>query len=199
MGLAAMQPRFLEAVGIPLGDARPDPMQLLLKEALNYVVFIPWSAGTMFEFERDLYAGELSPDRWNQRWWELTAKYQGIAPPTLRPETLCDAATKTHIVDDPAAYYDYALSFVLLFQLHDHIARQILKQDPRDTNYYGSRAAGAYLRGILEKGATKEWRGVLREATGSDLSARPMLEYFEPLMEWLKRQNAGRKPALQAY
>ncbi len=199
MGLAAMQPRFLEAVGIPLGDARPDPMQLLLKEALNYVVFIPWSAGTMFEFERDLYAGELSPDRWNQHWWELTAKYQGIAPPTLRPETLCDAATKTHIVDDPAAYYDYALSFVLLFQLHDHIARQILKQDPRDTNYYGSRAAGAYLRGILEKGATKEWRGVLREATGSDLSARPMLEYFEPLMEWLKRQNAGRKPALQAY
>lgn len=199
MGLAAMQPRFIEGVGIPLGAQRPDPTKLLLKEALNYVVFIPWSAGTMFEFEKDLYAGELPQSQWNRRWWELAAKYQGIAPPVERPETLCDAATKTHIVDDPAGYYDYALSFVLLFQLHDHISRQLLKQDPHDTNYYGRREAGAYLRGILEKGATEDWRAVLREATGSDLTARPMVEYFEPLMAWLKKENAGRKPALKAY
>ena len=199
MGLAAMQPRFIEGVGIPLGAQRPDPTKLLLKEALNYVVFIPWSAGTMFEFEKDLYAGELPQSQWNRRWWELAAKYQGIAPPVERPETLCDAATKTHIVDDPAGYYDYALSFVLLFQLHDHISRQLLKQDPHDTNYYGRREVGAYLRGILEKGATEDWRAVLREATGSDLTARPMVEYFEPLMAWLKKENAGRKPALKAY
>ena len=34
------------------------------------------------------------------------------------------------------------------------------------------------------------------EATGSDLSAQPMLDYFEPLMGWLEEQNRGRTHTL---
>jgi peptidyl-dipeptidase A len=196
MGLAAMQPRFIAAVGLPTGDKAPDPMQLLFKEALNYAVFIPWSAGTMFNFEKELYADELAPERWNARWWELAAKYQGIAPPTPRDERWCDAATKTHINDDPAGYYDYALSFVLLFQLHDHIANKILHESPRDTNYFGRKDVGAYIASILEPGASVDWRELLREKTGAELSARAMLEYFAPLQKWLVEQNKGRKHTL---
>ena len=72
-------------------------------------------------------------------------------PPGERPEAYCDAASKTHINNDAAQYYDYALSYVTLFQLHDHIATRILKQDPRATNYYGSKETGEFLAGILEK------------------------------------------------
>lgn len=197
MGLAAMQPRFVESIGLSTGGTKPDAQRLLLREALNYVVFIPWSTGTMFEFEKALYADELSPDAWNAKWWELAAKYQGIAPPTARGEEWCDAATKTHINDDPAAYYDYALSFVLLFQLHDHIAREILHEDPRDTNYFGRKDVGEFLRSILTPGGSADWRALLREKTGSDLSAAAMLSYFEPLRAYLKEQNAGRKPSLK--
>jgi peptidyl-dipeptidase A len=198
MGLAAMQPRFVEAIGLKAGPkaTKADPMRLLLQEALNYVVFIPWSTGTMFSFEKDLYYGELEPERWNARWWELAARYQGIAPPAPRGEEFCDAATKTHVNDDPAGYYDYALSFVLLFQLHGHISREILEQDPRDTNYFGSRAVGDYLAAILRPGATADWRAMLRKATGSDLSAQPMVDYFAPLLPWLREQNKGRKATL---
>ena len=196
MGLAAMQPRFIGEVGLETGGTKPDPMRLLLKEALNYAVFIPWSAGTMFQFEKALYADELPSEVWNRRWWELVARYQGIAPPEPRGERFCDAATKTHINDDPAGYYDYALSFVLLFQLHDHIARSILHEDPRDTNYYGKKEIGDFLRTIMRPGSSVDWRTMLREATGSELSAKPMLEYFAPLMEWLKKENQGRKATL---
>lgn len=195
MGLAAMQPRFVERIGLSAGE-KADPMQLLLKEALNYVVFIPWSTGTMFQFEKELYFDELPPERWNARWWELAARYQGIAPPTQRGEEFCDAATKTHINDDPAGYYDYALSFVLLFQLHDTIARRILREDPRDTCYFGDRRVGEFLAGLMKPGASADWRELLREATGSDLSAKPMLEYFEPLRRWLVERNAGRTHTL---
>jgi peptidyl-dipeptidase A len=173
-------------------------MQLLLKEALNYVVFIPWSTGTMFFFEKELYHDELAPERWNARWWELAAKYQGIAPPSPRGEQFCDPATKTHINDDPAGYYDYALSFVLLFQLHDHIAKKILHQDPRDTNYYGNAEVGAFLASILRPGMSVDWRELLREKTGEDLSARAMVDYFAPLSKWLAEQNRGRKSTLSA-
>jgi peptidyl-dipeptidase A len=196
MGLAAMQPRFVEAVGLGAGGAKPDAIQLLLQSALNYAVFIPWSAGTMFTFEKELYANELPPERWNARWWELVAQYQGIAPPSARGEEFCDAATKTHINDDPAGYYDYALSYVLLFQLHDHIAREILHQDPRDTNYFGETKVGEFLRSILRPGMSVDWKEMLEEKTGSSLSAEPMLRYFAPLMAWLKEQNKGRKATL---
>jgi peptidyl-dipeptidase A len=196
MGLAAMQPRFIAAVGLETGDAKPDPMQLLLKEALNYVVFIPWSTGTMFSFEKELYADELPPERWNARWWELAAKYQGIEPPSPRGEQWCDAATKTHINDDPAGYYDYALSFVLLFQLHDHIAKKILHEDPHDTSYYGRKEVGEFLGSMMRPGSSADWRELLRAKTGSDLSAKAMVDYFEPLRAWLVEQNRGRKATL---
>lgn len=201
MGLAAMQPRFVETVGLADlsqrgSGAKPDPLQILLQSALNYAVFIPWSAGTMFTFEKELYADELPSERWNARWWELAAKYQGIAPPAPRGEEFCDAATKTHVNDDPAGYYDYALSFVLLFQLHDHIAREILHQDPRDTNYFGRKDVGAFLRGILTPGMSVDWKELLRAKTGRSLSAEPMLRYYAPLMEWLRRENAGRTATL---
>ena len=123
-------------------------------------------------------------------------RFQGIAPPTERDERWCDAATKTHINNDPAEYYDYALSFVLLFQLHDHIAREILGEDPRDTNYFGREDVGAFLASIMSPGASVDWRELLREKTGSDLSARAMVDYFAPLMSWLQEQNRGREHTL---
>ncbi len=196
MELAALQPRFVAHIGLGAGKPKLDPMQALLKEALNYVVFIPWSTGTMFYFEKELYADELDPGRWNARWWELAARYQGIAPPEPRDERYCDAATKTHINDDPAEYYDYALSTVLLFQLHDHIARKILGEDPHDTNYFGRKEIGEFLRSILAHGATVGGQELLRERTGETLSARAMRDYFEPLRVWLVEQNRGRTHTL---
>lgn len=193
MGLAALQPRFLAGRGLTPANAAPDSIAQMLQEALDYVVFIPWSAGTMTRFEHALYAEGLPPDQWNRRWWELVAKYQGIVPPSPRDERWADGLTKTHINDDPGQYYDYALSYALLFQLHDHIARDILKQNPHNTDYYGSRATGDFLRHLMAPGASRPWRDVLKETTGHGLDARAMVDYFQPLYEWLKEQNKGRK------
>jgi peptidyl-dipeptidase A len=196
MGFAAMQQPFLSDIGLLPQNAVVDETEALLKEALNYVVFIPWSAGVMTEFERDLYARDLPVGQFNERWWELVEKYQGIAPPTRRGEEYCDAASKTHIIDDAAQYYDYALSYVLLFQFHDHIARNILQQDTRATSYFASREVGEFLRGMLRVGETRDWRELLRETLGGDISAKPMLEYFAPLMTHLRTVNAGRRYTL---
>jgi peptidyl-dipeptidase A len=196
MGLAAMQKPFLEGIGLFPENTATDSMQTLLHEALNYIVFIPWSAGVMTDFENALYGENLPPAQYNSKWWELVEKYQGIVPPDERSPDLCDAATKTHIIDDAAQYYDYAISYVLLFQIHDHIAREILHEDPHSTNYYGHKEVGDYLKTILTPGATKDWRQLTREATGTDLSAQAMLRYFDPLMKYLQEQNKGRKYTL---
>ncbi|MBK7571203.1 MAG: M2 family metallopeptidase [Bacteroidetes bacterium] len=196
MGLAAMQKPFVAGLGLVDSTTKIDETRQLLKNALHYVVFIPWSTGTMSMFEHDLYANNLPTDQWNKRWWELAKTYQGIVPPTDRSEEFCDAATKTHINDDPAGYYDYAISFILLFQVHDHISKNILHQDPHNTNYFGNKEVGKFIQEIMKPGSSEDWRKLLKDKTGEDLSARAMLDYFSPLMVWLKEENKGRKYTL---
>ncbi len=196
MGMAAMQKPYLIGRGLINENAHTDSIRQLLKEALQHVVFIPFSAGVMSEFEKALYADNLPPDQFNKKWWELAKQYQGIVPPTERGEEYCDAATKTHINDDAAQYYDYALSTVLMFQLHQHIAGKILKQSPTATNYFGNKEIGDFLKEMMRPGASRNWRDVLKDATGEDMNAKAMLRYFEPLMDWLKRENKGRKYTL---
>jgi len=196
LGSASMQKAFLQGRQLVAADVETDEMQSLLKEALEQVVFIPWSAGVMTHFEHDLYAGKFGPDEYNARWWEYVELFQGVAPSEPRDESHCDPATKTHINDDAAQYYDYALSYVILHQLHQYIAREILGQDPHNTDYYGREDVGAFIHGILRVGATRDWRELLREAVGDDISALPMLSYYAPLMSWLEEQNTGRQHAL---
>ena len=81
---------------------------------------------------------------------------------------------------------------MLFRSLHDHIARKILHQSPRSCNYANNKEVGAFLKSIMVKGGTENWRKVLRDATGEDLSTRAMADYFKPLMTWLEQQNQGR-------
>src|SRR5687767_5248811 len=192
MELASGQRRFLANRGLIRPNVAPDSIQSLLKEALQYVVFMPFSTGTMTRFEHELYSKNLSPDQFNAKWWELARKYQGIAPPTPRGEQYADALTKTHINDDAGQYYDYALSQALLFQLHNHIATNILRQNPHDTDYYGNRQVGDFLKALMAPGASRPWREVLKETTGQELNAQAMVQYFAPLYNWLREQNKGR-------
>ncbi len=196
IGLASLQRRALVDRGLIPETAKVDGMQKLLQEALNYVVFVPWAAGTMPRWEHAFYAEKLPADSLNAAWWAIAERYQGIAPPTARGEEYADALTKTHINDNPAFYYSYAVAQALLFQLHDHIAREILKQDPHDTDYYGHTDVGDFLKTIMAPGASRPWREVLQQSTGRTLDARAIVDYFQPLYEWLKQQNQGRTATL---
>lgn len=196
MGMASLQKPFLQGLDMMDKNAKTNDTLLLLKEALEYVVHIPWGSGTMTEFEYNLYSKNLPENQYNKLWWEVAKRLQGIVPPMERGEEYCDAATKTHINDDPAQYYDYSMSNVLLFQFHSHIAKNILKQAPNATNYWGNKEIGSFLQGVMKPGASVDWREHLKKSVGEDFSARAMLDYFMPLMPYLKRMNAGRKYSL---
>jgi len=191
--IASLQTPYLREIGVLPEEMKIDKIKWLLKEALDNVIFIPWSAGVMTHFEYELYEKNLSKDQFNKRWWELVEKYQGIVPPKKRGEEYCDAATKTHINNDPAQYYDYAVAKLLQYQFHDYICKNILKTSPNEANYYNNKEVGAYLKSILSKGKTGDWRKLLKEKTGEELSARAMLSYFQPLIDFLEKENKGRK------
>jgi len=197
IALAAGQTPYLQQMGLLPADYQEDDTATLLDTALAHSIpFMFWASGTMTHWEHDAYARGLAPSEWNARWWEHVANYQGVEPPQgagSRGEEWCDPATKTHINDNPCYYYSYAIATVLKFQFHDHIARKILKQPPQKCNYAGNREVGAFLSKMLAAGGTRDWRALLRETTGEDLSTRAMKDYFAPLQAWLEKENAGRQ------
>jgi peptidyl-dipeptidase A len=194
ISLASSQLPYLQSRGVLPVEFKADKTAFLLDDALSRSIpFIYFSCGTMPHLEADIYAHNLPPDEWNARWWKYVSDFQGVEPPQLRGENWCDAATKTHINDNPAYYYNYAFATVFKFQLHDYIARKILHQLPQSCNYANNKEVGTWLNNILKKGGTEDWRKVLKEATGEDISTRAMMDYFKPLMAWLEEQNKGRQ------
>lgn len=191
--LASGMAPYLKQLGILPADFKVDENAFLLNNALvPGVPFIFWASGVMAHWEADVYAKNLPADQWNARWWQYVRDFQGVEPPAARGEEWCDAATKTHINDTPCYYYSYAIAQVFKYQLNDYIAKHIRKQPPQSCNYAGNKEVGDFFRKIMEKGKTEDWRQVLKEATGEELSTRAMVEYYAPLMKWLQEQNKGR-------
>ncbi len=194
IALASSQVPYLQSRGVLPLEFDADKTAFLLDDALaRSIPFIYFSCGVMPHWEADIYAHNLPPDQWNAGWWKYVSDFQGIEPPSPRSEEFCDAATKTHINDNPAYYYNYAFATVFKFQLHHYIALKILHQPPQSCNYADNKEVGAWLNNILKKGGTEDWRKVLKEATGEDISTRAMMDYFKPLMSWLEEQNKGRQ------
>ncbi len=191
--IASTQPSYLREIGILPADKKIDSTQWLLNQALEEApVFLPWSAGVMTEFEHDLYEKNLPEGEFNHRWWELVAKYQGIDPPAAVGVDRCDACTKTHINDDPAQYYDYALAHMMKYQLHQYICRNIVHSEPHDCDYSGNKKVGEFLMSIMRLGKTRDWRSVFQDATGEPMGSSGVISYFAPVENYLNEQNKGR-------
>ncbi|MBU8871616.1 MAG: M2 family metallopeptidase [Gemmatimonadales bacterium] len=191
--LAARQIPYLEEVGVLPKEETPEEIRWLMSQALTGpVVSIPFLSGTMAHWEHDLYEEDLPRHQFNTRYWEYAGRYQGLKPAVSRGEEYCDPAALPLLHLEPACAYDKAIAEVIMHQLHSFICRDILKQGLREANYAGNRKVGMLLHSIMEPGATRDWAQVLRQATGEAISAQGMVDYYQPLLEWLQIQNQGR-------
>ena len=172
--LASQQTPYLLKVGVMPQGKEPDPTGWLMQSALDSIVFLAWSAGTMSHFERDLYETDLAPDEWQRRWWDYVAEFQGVTPPAGREGDLCDACTKTHINDDAAEYYDYALATLIKFQLHDHICTQDPQAGRARVRLHGEQGGRRVPEGDPVRGRDPRLaRGDQGGDGGADLAPRP--------------------------
>jgi peptidyl-dipeptidase A len=141
-----------------------------------------------------VFSGKVKPADYNKAWWELRAKYQGVAPPVGRTEADFDPGAKYHIPAN-TPYARYFLANVYQFQFYRAMCRASGYTGPLNRcSFYGSEAAGHELNAMLELGQSKPWPEALKAMTGEDRAdASAIIEYFQPLMDWLKRQNHGQK------
>ena len=188
----SITPEYLVKIGLldKATDASGD-IGLLMKQALAKIAFLPF--GLMIDQWRwKVFSGEITPAQYNQKWWELRRKYQGIDAPG-RGEEAFDSFGKYHVAAN-VPYTRYFLAHILQFQFHRELAKTAGCKSPlHRCSIYNSKEAGAKLNNMLEMGLSKPWPDALQAISGKrEMDATAVLDYFAPLQKWLDEQNKGK-------
>ncbi|MBJ6978339.1 M2 family metallopeptidase [Luteimonas sp. MC1895] len=196
----SMTPQYLQSIGLVEGAA-PGQEALInaqMRMALSKVAFLPF--GLMIDRWRwGVFDGSITPDSYNKAWWDLKARYQGVAPVTARGEEFFDPGAKYHVPGN-TPYTRYFLSHVLQFQFYKALCDSAGHAGPlNECSFAGNKAAGEKFQAMLSKGNSQPWQQTMKELTGGEtMDASAVLEYFAPLQEWLVEQNEGKTCGWQA-
>lgn len=196
----SMTPAYLHSIGL-VAEPQQSHDALInaqMRMALAKVSFLPF--GLMIDRWRwGVFDGSIKPDRYNTAWWQLKAKYQGVAPATPRGEEFFDAGAKYHVAAN-TPYTRYFLSHILQFQFYKALCDASGFKGPLyECSFYGNAAAGQKYLAMLSKGSSQPWQKTMKELTGGEkMDASAVLEYFAPLQDWLKQQNEGKTCGWQA-
>ncbi|KMS60394.1 peptidyl-dipeptidase A [Novosphingobium barchaimii LL02] len=192
----SITPQYLVQIGlldktkVPSADKDTG---LLLRQAMDKVAFLPFGL-LLDRYRWGIFDGTIKPADYNKAWTKMRLEYQGITPPSARPDDAFDAGAKYHIPGN-TPYTRYFLARILQFQFYQAACKQAGWKGPlHRCSFYGNKQVGAKLNTMLAMGQSKPWPEALKVFTGSpQMSAKPMLEYFAPLKKWLDEQNKGEK------
>ena len=188
----SITPEYLKKIGLisQIPPAQAD-LPLLLHTALDKIAFLPF--GLLIDKWRwEVFSGQVKPADYNKAWWQLREEYQGVAPPVNRSEADFDPGAKYHIPDN-TPYARYFLAAIYQFQFYRAMCQASGYTGPLNRcSFFESKEAGAKLAAMLKLGQSKPWPEAMKAMTGEDKAdASAIVEYFEPLLKWLKEQNRG--------
>ncbi|HXE90227.1 MAG TPA: M2 family metallopeptidase [Terriglobales bacterium] len=186
----SITPEYLNQVGLlekvpgPEGD-----LPYLMRMAMDKIAFLPFGL-LVDQWRWKVFSGEIKPENYNQSWWELRKKYQGIAPALPRSERDFDPGAKYHVAGN-VPYTRYFLARILQFQFYRALCREAGYTGPlHRCSIYGNKKAGAKLNQMLVMGQSRPWPEALEALTGSrQMDATAIIDYFAPLKKWLDEQN----------
>jgi peptidyl-dipeptidase A len=189
----SVTPEYLVKIG--LLKTAPDPSKdigLLLNKGLEKIAFLPFGL-LIDQWRWKVFSGEIAPEKYNETWWQLRLKYQGIAPPVSRDEGNFDPGAKYHVAAN-VPYMRYFLADILQFQFHRGLAKVAGCSGPLNRcSIFDNKEAGRRLAAMLAMGESRPWPDALQELTGQrQMDATAILDYFAPLKKWLDEQNRGK-------
>ncbi|CAH0693099.1 unnamed protein product [Chilo suppressalis] len=197
IALSVSSPKHLRVMGL-LEDGVDDQesnINQLYKMGLDKIVFLPF--GYLLDlFRYSVFRGITAPRDYNCHFWQLRESVQGVEPPAPRSEEDFDPAAKYHISAD-VEYMRYYVSYIVQFQFHRALCLLADQYTPGDSNktlsncdIYKSETAGKALGKMLQLGSSKPWPEAMEMLTGQrNMDASGVLEYFQPLYDWLKAEN----------
>ncbi len=192
----SITPDYLVQIGLlDINDVPPASadIHLLMQQALDKIAFLPFSI-MMDQWRWNVFSGKYAPSEYNAGWWELRTKYQGVRPPADRPADAFDPGAKFHIPGN-TPYMRYFLAHILQFQFHKAACDMAGNTGPlHRCSIYGNKEVGAKFNDMMRMGSSKPWPEALEAFTGTQqMDGSAILEYFEPLMVYLKEENKDKK------
>lgn len=190
----SITPEYFAQIGLITEQEKPGAdadTALLLNTALDKIAFLPFAI-TVDGWRWGVLSGETPPETYNQAWWDLRLKNQGIVPPGPRPAEAFDPGAKYHIPGN-TPYLRYFLSFIMQFQFHKAACEQAGWEGPlHRCSIYGNKDVGQRFNAMLEAGASAPWPDTLEKFTGTrEMDGSAIIEYFDPLIGYLKQENEG--------
>ncbi|CAG4917509.1 unnamed protein product [Colias eurytheme] len=198
IALSVATPKHLKLMGLLEDDPEDKESNInqLYKMGLQKIVFLPF--GYLLDIYRyGVFRGTTTPNDYNCHFWQLRESIQGIEPPTTRTENDFDPAAKYHVSAD-VEYMRYYISYIIQFQFHRSMCQLAGEYTPGDSSkllsncdVYNNTAAGNALQNMLKLGSSKPWPDAMEVLTGQrNMDASGVMEYFQPLYDWLKEENA---------
>ncbi len=190
----SMTPQYLADVGL-IGSAEESEQTVVNRQmqmALDKIAFLPFSK-LIDEWRWGVFSGQVAPADYNKTWWELRARYQGVSPPVERSEADFDPGAKYHVSAN-VSYTRYFLAHILQFQFQRSLCEIAGHQgDLASCSVYGSKEAGERFYAMMASGSSEPWQDALEKLTGTrEMDATAIIDYFAPLMGYLKEQNTNR-------
>ena len=186
-------PDYLVKVGLlDKAPGKSGDLPYLMKMALDKVAFLPFGL-LVDQWRWKVFSGEVTPAHYNEAWWKLREKYQGVAPPVARSEEDFDPAAKYHVAAN-VPYTRYFLAAVLQYQFHRGLSRAAGCTAPlHRCSIYENKEAGKKLARMLAMGLSQPWPDALAVVDGQPrMDATAIRDYYAPLQKWLDEQNKGK-------
>ncbi len=192
----SITPDYLMKIGFvseaEAANAKKDPIGLLMKQALEGVVVVPWAL-MLDKWRSGVFDGEIDESNLNSSWWELREYYQGISTNDKRSEEYFDPGAKYHIPGN-TPYTRYYLARIMQYQFHEALCKEMGFDGPlHECSIYDNKVAGEKIISTMALGESQPWQDTFENLTGSrKLSGKSILNYYAPLKDWLDDQNKER-------
>ena len=158
----SVTPEYLVKIG--LLDQAPDPSKdigLLLRKALEKIAFLPFGL-LIDQWRWKVFSGEIPPEKYNQAWWELRRKYQGIAPPVARSEDDFDPGGEISRGRQRALYALFPGRYFAV-PVSPRAGQDAGCTEPLNRcSIYDNKEAGTRFERMLEMGQSRPWPDALR-------------------------------------
>ncbi len=189
-GLNALTPGYLQQLGLidKVPGAAAD-LPYLLRMALDKVPMLAFGI-VVDKWRWGVFSGQITPEHYNDAWWDLVGQYQDLMPPRPRPVGAFDPGAKFHVADN-TPYARYFLADIYEFQLYRAACRLAGWKGPLSRcSVYGNKEVGSRLNAMLKLGQSKPWPQALAVFSGEhDIDAAAVADYFAPLARWLDTRN----------
>ena len=192
----SITPDYLVDIGFISEDdaeeAKQDPIGLLMKQALDGVVIVPWAL-MLDKWRSGVFDGDIDESDLNSSWWSLREEYQGINTSYERLENYFDPGAKYHIPGN-TPYTRYYLASIMQYQFHEALCN-LIDYDGylHECSIYGNKEAGDKIITTMAMGQSLPWQDAFENLTGSrQLSGQSIMNYYAPLKEWLDEENKNR-------